>query len=50
MFSLFLRILYETNRAYLLIEGTVFRHGTPEELAADVEVRTKYLGDDFELR
>lgn len=39
-----------TNRAYLLIEGTVFRHGTPEELAADVEVRTKYLGDDFELR
>jgi lipopolysaccharide export system ATP-binding protein len=39
-----------TNRAYLLIEGSVFRHGTPEELAADVEVRTKYLGDDFVLR
>lgn len=39
-----------TNRAYLLIEGAVFRQGTPQELAADEQVRSKYLGDDFELR
>ena len=39
-----------TDRAYLLYEGTVLHHGTPEEMAADPDVREKYLGRDFELR
>ena len=39
-----------TDRAYLLIDGEVFKSGTPEELASDAEVRKKYLGDNFELR
>jgi lipopolysaccharide export system ATP-binding protein len=39
-----------TDRAYLLIEGSVFRYGTPEELANDEQVRKKYSGDNFELR
>ncbi|MBQ9313324.1 MAG: LPS export ABC transporter ATP-binding protein [Bacteroidales bacterium] len=39
-----------TDRAYLLIEGIVFKAGKPEELASDPEVRRKYLGDNFELR
>ena len=36
-----------TDRAYLLFEGTVLHHGTPEEMAADPDVREKYLGRDF---
>ena len=39
-----------TDRAYLLIEGVVFKAGSPRELADDPEVRRKYLGDNFELR
>ena len=39
-----------TDRAYLLYEGTVLHHGTPEQMAADPDVREKYLGRDFELR
>ena len=39
-----------TDRAYLLIEGSVFRYGTPQELGNDEQVRKKYLGDNFELR
>jgi lipopolysaccharide export system ATP-binding protein len=39
-----------TNRAYLLIDGSVFKAGTPTELAADEQVRKRYLGDNFELR
>lgn len=39
-----------TDRAYLLIEGSVLRYGTPQELANDEQVRKKYLGDNFELR
>ena len=39
-----------TDRAYLLIEGSVFRYGTPQELANDEKIRKKYLGDNFELR
>src|SRR5260370_31782751 len=38
------------DRAYLLIEGKIFKHGTAEELAADDEVRKLYLGRNFELR
>ena len=36
-----------TDRAYLLFEGTVLHHGTPEEMANDPDVREKYLGRDF---
>lgn len=39
-----------TDRAYLLYEGHVLHAGTPEEMAADPDVREKYLGRDFELR
>ena len=39
-----------TDRAYLLCEGKILFHGTPEELAANDIVREKYLGVDFELR
>lgn len=39
-----------TDRAYLLFKGQILFHGTPEELAANPEVRDKYLGRDFELR
>lgn len=38
------------DRAYLLIEGKIFKHGTAEELAADEHVRRLYLGTNFELR
>lgn len=38
------------DRAYLLIEGKIFRHGTAEELAADEKVRRLYLGTNFELK
>jgi lipopolysaccharide export system ATP-binding protein len=38
------------DRAYLLIEGKIFKHGTAEELSADDEVRKLYLGRNFELR
>ena len=39
-----------TDRAYLLFEGKILFHGTPEELAANPVVRTNYLGRDFELK
>lgn len=38
------------DRAYLLIEGKIFKHGTAEELAADEQVRSLYLGRNFELK
>ena len=38
------------DRAYLLIEGKIFEHGTAEELASDEQVRKLYLGRNFELR
>jgi lipopolysaccharide export system ATP-binding protein len=39
-----------TDRAYLLIEGNIFRQGTAEELAGDEQVRLRYLGKNFELK
>ena len=39
-----------TDRAYLLYEGTILESGTAEQLAANPEVRRKYLGENFELR
>lgn len=38
------------DRAYLLIEGKIFKHGTAEELADDEHVRRLYLGTNFELK
>lgn len=38
------------DRAYLLIDGKIFKHGTAEELAADEDVRRLYLGRNFELK
>ena len=39
-----------TDRAYLLYEGTILQEGTPEALAADEDVRTKYPGSGFVLK
>ena len=38
------------DRAYLLIDGKIFKHGTAQELANDDQVRRLYLGTNFELR
>lgn len=38
------------DRAYLLIDGTIFRQGTAQELADDEQVRRLYLGTNFELK
>jgi lipopolysaccharide export system ATP-binding protein len=38
------------DRAYLLIDGKIFEHGTAEELAANEQVRRLYLGRNFELK
>lgn len=38
------------DRAYLLIEGKIFRHGSAEELAEDDQVKRLYLGRNFELK
>lgn len=38
------------DRAYLLIDGSIFKHGTAEELAGDEQVRRLYLGRNFELK
>ena len=38
------------DRAYLLIEGKIFKHGTAEELSEDEQVRRLYLGRNFELK
>ena len=39
-----------TDRAYLLFEGRILFHGTPDELAAHKTVREKYLGTNFVLQ
>jgi lipopolysaccharide export system ATP-binding protein len=38
------------DRAYLLIEGKIFKHGSAEQLADDEKVRRLYLGTNFELK
>src|ERR1700752_1517997 len=38
-----------TDRAYIIDEGRIFRHGVPGQLAADPEVRRVYLGESFSL-
>ncbi|MFC4027505.1 LPS export ABC transporter ATP-binding protein [Zunongwangia endophytica] len=39
-----------TDRTYLMFEGSILKHGIPEELAEDEMVRKVYLGQNFELR
>jgi lipopolysaccharide export system ATP-binding protein len=39
-----------TDRTYLMFEGTILKHGVPEELANDEMIRKVYLGQNFELR
>ena len=38
-----------TDRAYIVTDGVIFRNGTPDQLAADEDVRRIYLGTDFRL-
>jgi len=38
------------DRAYLLIDGKIFKHGTAEELAEDEQVKRLYLGRNFVLK
>jgi lipopolysaccharide export system ATP-binding protein len=38
-----------TDRAYIINAGRIFRHGTPQDLASDAEVRRIYLGENFKL-
>jgi lipopolysaccharide export system ATP-binding protein len=38
-----------TDRAYIVHDGTIFRSGTPQALAADDDVKRIYLGTDFRL-
>lgn len=37
------------DRAYILIEGKIFRQGSSNELASDEKVRKLYLGESFKL-
>lgn len=39
-----------TDRTYLMFEGSILKHGVPEDLANDDMVRKVYLGQNFELR
>jgi lipopolysaccharide export system ATP-binding protein len=39
-----------TDRAYLMVDGKLFKAGTAEELANDPLVRKVYLGQNFELK
>jgi len=38
-----------TDRAYILIDGKMFVSGTAEEIAANDDVRKRYLGESFTL-
>ncbi len=37
------------DKAYILIEGVIFKHGSADELAEDEEVKKLYLGEKFKL-
>jgi lipopolysaccharide export system ATP-binding protein len=39
-----------TDRAYLMVDGKLFRSGSSEELANDPMVRKVYLGQNFQLK
>ncbi len=38
-----------TDRAYLLFDGSIFMHGSPEEIAENPDARKLYLGEKFTL-
>lgn len=38
------------DRAYIMVDGDIFKDGKPEELANDQKVREMYLGQSFELK
>jgi lipopolysaccharide export system ATP-binding protein len=38
-----------TDRAYIVHDGVIFKHGTPQNLAEDEDVKRIYLGADFRL-
>ncbi|MFW6158112.1 MAG: LPS export ABC transporter ATP-binding protein [Planctomycetota bacterium] len=38
-----------TDRAYIIDEGVILMHGTPDQVVADQAVRSRYLGDDFRM-
>jgi len=37
------------DRAYIIKDGSIIRHGSPQEIAADPQVREIYLGENFRL-
>jgi len=37
------------DRAYIIKDGRIIRHGSPQEIAADPEIREIYLGQNFQL-
>ncbi len=37
------------DKAYILIDGVIFKHGSADELANDEEVKKLYLGEKFRL-
>ena len=41
--------LHIVDRAYILFEGKVIKHGTSEEIANDPIARKQYLGDQFRM-
>lgn len=38
------------DRAYIMVDGKIFKDGAPEELANDQKVRELYLGQSFQLK
>jgi lipopolysaccharide export system ATP-binding protein len=38
-----------TNRAYLIKDGSIMVHGSPDEILNDVNSRKYYLGEDFRM-
>lgn len=39
-----------TDRSYIMVDGSIFREGTSEQLAGDEKVREVYLGQSFTLK
>jgi len=37
------------DKAYILINGVIFKHGSADDLANDEEVKKLYLGEKFKL-